>query len=53
MALHVTIILQTTYQQLDSLLSIYLNEMYSLGTGKAAANSTVFGLNIIQPAGIK
>ena len=39
----------TTYQQLDSLLSIYLNEMYSLGTGKAAANSTVFGLNIIQP----
>lgn len=38
-----------SYIQLDKLLFVYLQHMYDMGMGKAAANSTLFGLNIAQP----
>ena len=39
----------TTFIGLDKLLVIYLQELYDTGIGKAAANATVFGLNLSQP----
>ena len=39
----------SSFIQLDQLLSVYLQDMYDKGIGKAAANSTLFGLNIAQP----
>ena len=39
----------SSFINLDKLLVIYLQELYDTGMGKAAANATVFGLNVAQP----
>jgi integrase len=39
----------SSFISLDKLLVIYLQELYDTGMGKAAANATVFGLNVAQP----
>jgi integrase len=38
-----------TFIELDMLLSSYLQQLYDGGIGKAAAASTVYGLNVSQP----
>ena len=39
----------STTIELDLLLSSYLQQLYDSGNGKAAAASTVYGLNLSQP----
>ena len=39
----------STTIQLDLLLSNYLQQLYDGGSGKAAAASTIYGLNMSQP----
>ena len=39
----------STFIELDLLLSSYLQQLYDRGSGKAAAASTVYGLNVSQP----